>query len=150
MMRSLGCLGLLMAFALVGSLTASQAIGMGSLVGLYAVLISKAGFEQVVADPTFGKVVALERAVGADGQVTETAEIAFELKGKAAHRAKLTRRPAAYDDKWYVGQPMPILVSRFDPSRISYDTAWHLRPEGQKRLAPLWDIAKSSSERRPQ
>lgn len=132
--------GLLLALTAAARVPEVFALG-----GLYAYIIGKTALEEVINRPLWGEIVSVQREAGVDGKIRETARVAFSLNGER-HEAPLLRTAEAYDNPWYLKQQIPILVSRLDAAHISYDAAWHLRPEGRRRLAPIAEMVRRSSE----
>lgn len=133
MPRRLGCLGVIVSGALLLAFTATRAPEVFALGGLYAYIIGKTALEEVISQPLWGEIVSVQREAGVDGKMRETARVVFTLNGER-HEAPLLRTAEAYDNPWYLKQQIPILVSRLDAAHICYDSAWHLRPEGRRRL----------------
>jgi hypothetical protein len=146
MIRSFGCLGLLLALALVAGLAVSTAPGLVAMLGLYGFVIGKGAVDGMVGRPIFAKLVSLDpQPVNMSGDIGNA--VVEYGDGAQAVRARVDLLPRPISSPYRIGQQVPVLVNRMDPSRAKYDMTWMHRPEHQARLAPIWKMATDTSSR---
>jgi hypothetical protein len=145
MAKSFGCVGILLALALVTGLVISTAPGLSAVLGLYSYVIGKGAFDGIIGRPMFAKLVSFDRLpVNKFGDIGNA--VVEYTDGKQITRARVDLLPRPISP-YRIGEPIPVLVNRVDPGRAKYDTLWMHRPEHRALLAPIWKMAVENSKR---
>lgn len=145
-MRGLGCVGIVLAFALAAGLVVSTAPGLVALLGVYGFVIGKGAVDGFVGQPVLATLVSFDpRPVNESGDIGNA--VVEYGNGSPALRARVNLLPRPISSTYRIGQEVPVLVNRADPSRAKYDMMWMHRAEHQARLAPIWKMAIDNSSR---
>lgn len=134
--RGFGCVGLLIAVAMIAAAVSASAPGLLSVVGLYSYVIGKGAIDGLVGRPTFGTLKAFDpTAVNKYGDISNA--VIEYTDGHTVKQARVDLLPSPISHPYRVGDQIPVLINRVDGGRASYDAGWANRPEHQARVAPI-------------
>ena len=146
MKRGFGCVGLLLALALIAATFAVRAPSLLGLVALYSYVIGKTAVDGLVGRPMFATLRSFDpTAVNKDGDITNA--LVEYTDDHAVKQAHVDLLPKPILRPYRIGQEIPVLINRLDGSRAEYDSGWGLRPEHQARLAPIREMMERRRER---
>lgn len=137
--RGLGCVGLLIALAVIAAAIGAAAPELLGVVGLYSYVIGKGAIDGLVGRPMFATLKSFDpTAVNKYGDITNA--LIDYTDGHTVKQATVDLLPRPISRPYRIGEQLPVLINRVDGSRAKYDAGWANRPEHQARLAPIREM----------